>query len=123
MGDGRDDHQQVLYVADSLNNRIAAIPEAMTRTTSAGTGMTVTTGGSLNDPRGLTVLPDGNIVTMNGNNGCAVETTPSGHQIAKALLDNTGNPPGAGAWFGLAFVSGQGLYYVDDATNTLNLAH
>lgn len=55
---------------------------------------------------------------MDGNDGFAIETTPSGHQIAKALLDNNGNPPGAGALFGLAFVSGQGLYYVDDATNT-----
>lgn len=123
MGDNRDGNQPVLYVADSINNRIAAIPNAMTRTTSAGTGMTVTSGGSLNDPLGLTVLPNGNIVTMNGDDGFGIVTTPSGHQVAKALLDNNGNPPGAGALFGLAFVSGQGLYYVDDATNTLNLAH
>jgi len=123
MADNRDGNQPVLYVADSINNRVAAIPDAVTRTTSAGTGMTVTSGGSLNDPLGLTVLPNGNIVTMDGNDGFAIETTPSGHQIAKALLDNNGNPPGAGALFGLAFVSGQGLYYVDDATNTLNLVH
>ncbi len=122
-GSDKDDNGLVLYVADSINNRIAAIPHAMNRTTSAGMGMTVTEGGSLNDPLGLTVLPDGNIVTMNGDDGFAVVTTPSGHQIAKALLDNTGTPPGAGALFGLAFVSGQGLYYVDDAANTLNLFH
>lgn len=113
----------VLYVADSINNRIAAIPNAMGRTSSAGTGITITKGGSLNDPLGLTVLPDGNIVTANGNNGFAVVTTPLGQQIAKTLLDSSGNPPGAGALFGLAFVGGQGLYYVDDATNTLNLFH
>ena len=124
-GNGHDgnDNQPVLYVADSINNRIAAIPDAMTRTTSDGTGMTITSGGSFNDPLGLTVLPNGNIVTANGDDGFAIETTPSGQQIAKALLDKSGDPPGAGALFGLAFVAGQGLYYVDDATNTLNLAH
>jgi hypothetical protein len=122
-GNDGDHHPQVLYIADSINNRIAAIEDPLTRVTSAGIGMTVTSGGSLNDPLGLTVLPDGNIVTANGGDGFAVGTTPSGHQIAKALLDSSGNPPGAGALFGLAFVTGQGLYYVDDATNTLNVAH
>lgn len=118
-----DDDGQVLYVADSINNRIAAIPNATKRDTSAGRGITVTKGGALNDPLGLTVLPNGDIVTVNGNDGFAVVTTPSGQQIAKTLLDSSGNPPGAGALFGLAFVPGQGLYYVDDATNTLNLFH
>ena len=122
-GDRGDDNEQVLYVADSVNNRIASIAKATTRTTSAGTGDTVSKGGSLNDPLGLTVLANGNIVTVNGNDGFAVETTPSGHQIAKALLDKSGNPPGAGALFGLVPVTGTGLYYVDDATNTLNLFH
>jgi hypothetical protein len=122
--DGRDDDDgSILYVADSLNNRIAAIPRALTRTSSAGTGFTVSEGGALNDPLGLTVAPDGNIVTVNGNNGFAVETTPFGHQINKVLLDSSGSPPGAGALFGLAIVNGQGLYYVNDATNTLNLFH
>ena len=49
-----------------------------------------------------------------------VLTTPSGHQIFKVLLDNNGNPPGAGALFGVTFL-GNTLYYVDDATNTLNV--
>lgn len=123
-GDNADDHGgQTLYVADSVNNRIAAIPNALQRNSSAGTGETVSKGGALNDPLGLTIAPDGNIITANGNNGFAVETTPSGKQIAKVLLDSSGNPPGAGALFGLTPVSGTGLYYVDDATNTLNLFH
>jgi len=122
-GDQGDDNGQVLFVADSLNNRIASISKAMTRTTSGGTGDTVTRGGSINDPLGLTVLANGNIVTANGGNGLAVETTPSGHQIAKALLDKSGKPPGAGALFGLTSVTGMGLFYVDDSTNTLNLFH
>lgn len=119
-GDSEHDGGTTLYVADSINNRVAAISNAMQRNSSAGTGMTVTKGGSLNDPLGLTVLPNGNIITVNGNDGFEVTTTPSGHQIGKALLDSSGNPPGAGALFGIVFVNGTGLYYVDDATNTLN---
>jgi hypothetical protein len=110
-----------VYVADSLNNRIAAIPNPVFRTTSAGTGATVSQGGSLNDPLGLAISPGGDILTVNGNNGYLVTTTPDGNQISKQLLDSSGNPPGAGALFGLIPVVGQGLYYVDDATNTLNL--
>jgi hypothetical protein len=35
-----------------------------------------------------------------------------------------GSPPGAGALFGLAVKPGhRAVYYVDDATNTLNLLH
>jgi DNA-binding beta-propeller fold protein YncE len=116
-GVGLSQNGDTLYVADSLNNRIAAIPDPVFRATSAGIGATVTQGGSLNDPLGLTVLPGGKILTMNGNNGFMVETTSDGNQINRALLDSSGNPPGAGALFGLVFAPGQGLYYVDDATN------
>jgi sugar lactone lactonase YvrE len=120
-GVGLSGNADTLYVADSLNNRIAAIPDPIFRVTSAGTGATVTQGGSLNDPLGLTVSSGGNILTVNGNNGYLVTTTPDGNQISKVRLDSSGNPPGAGALFGLVPVPGQGLYYVDDATNTLNL--
>ena len=113
--------RQVLYVADSLNNRIAEISDPVTRTTSVGTGITVSMGLSLNDPLGLDITSGGNIVSVNGANGFAVFTSPMGQQYNKILLDSSGSPPGAGALFGLQFVSGQGLYYVDDATNTLNL--
>jgi hypothetical protein len=110
-----------LYVADSLSNRVAAIANPLTRVTSAGIGTTITQNGGLNDPLGLTVSPGGNILTTNGNDGFIVETTPAGSQIAKRLIDNNGTPPGAGALFGLVDVPGVGIYYVDDATNTLNL--
>jgi hypothetical protein len=110
-----------LYVADSLDNRVAVISNGLTRTTSDGTGTTFTKNGSLNDPLGLLVLPNGDVVTVNGNDGYGVETTASGQQIHKALLDNTGTPPGAGALFGIVYVPGTGLYFVDDASNTLNL--
>ena len=113
----------LLYVADSLNNRLAAIPDPLFRLTSAGIGATVSQGGNLNDPLGLTVASNGNILTTNGNNGLLVETSPNGEQLHTVLLDNTGNPPGAGALFGVTDVPGAGIYYVDDASNTLNLFH
>jgi hypothetical protein len=81
----------------------------------------VTQGGSLNDPLGLAISQDGNILTANGNNGFLVVTTPNGDQVFKKLLDSSGTPPGSGALFGLVQVPGHGLYYVDDASNTLNL--
>ena len=110
-----------LYVADSLENRIAAIPDAANRTSTAGIGMTVTKGPSLNDPLGLTVNPNtGRILTVNGNNGLLVVIGETGAQVGRGLLDNSGTPPGSGALFGLA-TAPEGLYFVDDATNTLNL--
>jgi hypothetical protein len=122
-GLGLDAHGNILYVADSLDNRIAAIPNPLLRATSAGTGATVSQGGALNDPLGLTVGPAGNILTVNGNNGLMVATTPGGEQVHKVFLDTTGAPPGAGALFGLIDVLGSGIYYVDDASNTMNLFH
>ncbi len=111
----------MLYVADSLENRVAAIPDPLTRVTSAGVGATVSQGGSLNDPLGLTVGANGNILTVNGNNGLGIEITPNGQQVFRTLLDDNGTPPGNGALFGLVDAKGSGLYYVDDDTNTLNL--
>jgi hypothetical protein len=119
-GVGLSPDWQTLYVADSLNNAVQAIANPVTRTDSAGTGMTVSSGGTLSDPLGLIVARTGDIFTVNGNNGVLTEITPGGAQIFAPFLDNSGSPPGAGALFGLV-VEGQGLYYVDDATNTLNL--
>ena len=114
----------VLYVADTLGNRIAAIPNAVFRGFSAGTGFTVSRGHALNGPLGLVIAPNGNILTVNGGNGKLIEITPFGAQIATRQLDSSGSPPGAGALFGLAVKPGhRAVYYVDDATNTLNLLH
>jgi hypothetical protein len=113
-----------LFVADSVGNRITAIPGALVRFGSAGIGNVVTTNGYLNTPLGLTVAPNGNVLTVNAGDGFLVETTPGGSQIAKAQLDSSGSPPGAGALFGLALTpKANGIYYVDDAANTLNLFH
>jgi hypothetical protein len=115
-----------LYVADSAKSRIAAIPNAMTRTSSMGGGaQTVTKGGSLNDPLGLAIAPNGDVLTMNGGDGKIVETTPSGAQAkSKTLVAN-----GAGDLFGLAVApNGRGVYLVNDigsgkAANSLDLLH
>ncbi|NJC73376.1 hypothetical protein HC031_27175 [Planosporangium thailandense] len=113
-----------LFVADTVGNRITAIPDAVRRENSAGTGRTVSTDVHLNGPLGLAIAPNGNILTVNGGDGFLVETTRDGRQVATRLLDNTGTPPGVGALFGLAVAPAHiGVYFVDDNTNTLNLLH
>ena len=111
-----------LYVADTLANRIIAIPDAMTRSTPVfDKGISISTGGHLNQPLGLILAPDGDILTTNAGDGNLVETTPSGHQVAVAA----GDPKtGAGSLFGLAIApAGNGILYVDDGFNTLRLLH
>jgi hypothetical protein len=113
-----------LFVADSVANRIGAIPNAVFRSTSAGRGFLVTRGGALNTPLGLTIAPNGNVLTVNAGDGRIVETTRFGKQVAAKFLDRSGMPPGSGALFGLAVAPfGTGVYYVDDAVNTLRLLH
>jgi len=113
-----------LFVADSVNNRIAAIPDALQRTTPfGGGGYTVSDASILNDPLGMTLAPNGDILTVNGNNGLIVETAPWGQTVDSAVLDDTGAPPGgAGDLFGLAVApQGRGIWFVDDGTNTLDV--
>jgi DNA-binding beta-propeller fold protein YncE len=119
-----DDHTGILYVADSLANRIAAIPAALVRSHPAHANRTVSQGGKLNDPLGLALTPNRHLVAANGNDGNIVEINPrSGKQVAAKLVDNTGGPPpGGGALFGLIAVS-DGVYFVDDASNTFDLLH
>ena len=109
-----------LYVADSLHNRIAAIPDARTRQTTAHTGIDVSVNGALNDPLGLVVAPNGHIITANGNDGNLVETTPTGSQVAVKTAETA---TGAGSLFGIAIVPDghDGIYFVDDGDNTLKV--
>jgi hypothetical protein len=110
-----------LYVADSAANRITVLKDAVNRNNSAGTGKVVTTNGSLRTPLGLTVAPNGDVLTVNGGRGTLVEVTPGGHQFKPLVLDKSGTPPGAGALFGLAVVpNDHAVYFVDDATNMLD---
>lgn len=115
---------QQLFVADTLNNRITVISQPLDRLSSDGTGTTFSSGGSLNGPLGLIAdEASGHLLTVNGADGYVTEIDTSGTQIAKKLLDDTGSPPGAGALFGLVYDPAYGLYFVDDASNTLNLLH
>lgn len=109
-----------LYVADSLSNRLAVIGRPVFRLRSAGIGRTVSQNGFLNDPLGLTLAPNGNLIAANGNDGNLVEVTPGGQQVAHRLVDNTGSPPGAGTLFGLTTTPGH-VFFVDDGSNTLNV--
>ena len=111
-----------LYLADTLSNRIAAIPQALTRTTPApGGGTTVSRGGWLNQPLGLTLAPNGNILTANAGNGNIVETTPAGRQLRLRTADKK---TGAGSLGGLVVnPAGTAVYFVDDGDNTLKLLH
>jgi sugar lactone lactonase YvrE len=132
-GVGLSPDGKTLYVADTAANRIAAIPNPLTRNRSALAGADVFAGAPLNNPLGLATAPNGDIITVNANDGNAVETTPEGTQVATLTLDAQGSPPGAGDLFGLAIgapgtAQAGGLYFVDDFntpgpganTNSLN---
>jgi hypothetical protein len=109
-----------LYVADTLANRIAAIPNALFRMDSAKTGVTVSQGMALNGPLGLAIAPGGDVLTVNAADGNMVETTPRGMQVAVKAVDVS--QQGAGTLFGLALApDGPGVYFVDDGNNTLNV--
>jgi hypothetical protein len=108
-----------LYVADTVNSRIAAIPHALTRQTTAFTGVEVSSKGALNGPLGLAIAPNGHIITANAADGNLVETTPAGSQIAVKTVETA---TGAGSLFGIAIVrGGRGVYFVDDGDNTVKV--
>ncbi len=111
-----------LYVADTLNNRVAAIPNALLRQSNDGTGDSVSTGGAINGPLGLAIAPNGDILVTNGGDGNLVEVTPDGSQNAVMNIDVTNT--GAGTLFGLAVTpGGDGVYFVNDGNNTFNILH
>jgi plastocyanin len=111
-----------LYLADTLVNRVSAIPQALSRSSPAPKGGgTVSEGGHLKEPLGLALAPNGNIITTNAGDGNIVETTPAGQQLAVQTADKK---TGAGSLFGLAIPpDGKRIYFVDDGENTLNLLH
>ena len=111
-----------LYIADTLANAITAVPDALTRTTPAkGGGTTISKGGDLIQPLGLTLAPNGDILATNAGNGNLVEITPTGKQLLAKTLDTK---TGAGSLFGLAIApNGHGVYFTDDGDNTLRLLH
>jgi hypothetical protein len=65
------------------------------------------------------VVPDGDVIAVNGNDGRAVEITPQGRQITTVTLV----AHGAGDLFGLTTTAGgNGLLFVNDGTNALDVA-
>ncbi|GLQ99251.1 YncE family protein [Dyella mobilis] len=112
-----------LYVTDGLDNVITAIPNALSRTDSAGTGKVVTQGGLLSWPLAMVYTPAGHLLVCNGKDGQLVEVDPvAGKQIYSQWIDSdqAQSPPGNGDLFGIALMpDGQGFYYVEDDMNTL----
>jgi hypothetical protein len=108
-----------LYVDDTLTDTVSAIPQALTRTGAvSATASTLSAGGALDAPLGMTLAPNGDLIVVNGNNGNAVEVTPAGKQLAtKTLVKN-----GAGDLFGVITTqAGDGLIIANDGTNALDL--
>jgi hypothetical protein len=114
---------QTLYVTDGLDNLIAAIPDALARTDSAGTGRIVTQGGLLSWPLAMVFTPGGHLLACNGKDGQVVEVDPvAGKQIYGQWIDpdQAQSPPGNGDLFGIVLTpDNDGFYYVQDDTNTL----
>jgi len=108
-----------LYVDDTQTNSVSAIPQALTRTSAiTAVAGTLSTGGALSAPLGMTIAPNGDLIVVNGNNGNAVEITPAGKQIlTKTLIKN-----GAGDLFGI-ITTQQGLLINNDGTNALDQAN
>ncbi len=104
-----------LYVADSLNNRITAIHNALFRKYSDGAGDEVSSNGAIFLPEGLIMAPNGNIIVDN-HNGKLVEVSPEGEQVAVKDLHE-------GDYLtGMAIAPDDGgVYYVDDCEDTLKL--
>lgn len=115
-----------LYVADNLANAITAIPHALTRDSSDGTGTVLSSGGQLAHPLGLTFAPDGDLLAANATNGKIVEITTAGRQVGEdyAIVNTGQDPPGNGDLFGIAVnQAGTGILFVKDDENTLALLH
>jgi hypothetical protein len=111
----------ILYVADALDNGIIAIPHAMTRNRAVpDRDITLASGGDLKQPLGLTIAPNGDILTTNAGDGNIVETTPGGKQVAVVAADAHS---GAGSLFGMTIAPNNHLVYVDDGLNTVRMLH
>jgi hypothetical protein len=118
------DEAGTLYIADNPANDVTAVAHAVTAGRSDAPGRTVSRGGQLANPLGLTVAPDGDLLVANGTNGKIVEISPTGHQVGEiyANHDVGQDPPGNGDLFDLAIDrTGGGILFVEDDTNTLAL--
>jgi hypothetical protein len=109
-----------LFVADTVNNRIAVIPQALQRERAlTGGGITVSSGGALNGPLGLALAPNGDVLSVNAGDGNIVETTEFGNQIDSVKIDPAGS---GGDLFGLTLApKNDEVLFVDDGDNTLKV--
>lgn len=122
-----DPERDILFVASTLDNEIFAISDAAKRNKSTGTGTVVFADQThLHGPLGLTLAPNGNLITANGDavnfvqgtQNELVEFTEQGAFVATYQID----PGNLGAAFGIATAISQGtvrLAAVDDDQNTL----
>jgi hypothetical protein len=114
---------KTLYVSDGVANRIVAIADAPTRTTSAGTGREISKDALLKRPLAMTLAPNGHLLVCNALNGQVVEIDPAtGKQLYAQWIDTdqAQSPPGNGDLFGIAMApDGHGFYYVEDDVNTV----
>jgi hypothetical protein len=121
------DKNGTLYVSDANGNSVNAIPQALTRKDSAGTGTAITKDGMLKRPLAMAIVPNGNLLVINALNGEVVEINPTTHEQVAARwvnVDKAQSPPGNGDLFGIALTpDGKGFYYVNDDVNELALAH
>jgi hypothetical protein len=123
-----DPIRDILFVASTADNEIFGIGEAAGRTTNAGRGFLVFANQTrLHGPLGLTLSPNGNLITANGDGvnpggtpNDLIEFTEQGFLVATYQLD--GGAPGAA--FGVASTLSQGVIRfaaVDDDLNTLTI--
>jgi hypothetical protein len=112
-----------LYVTDGLDNLITSIPQALTRTASAGTGTVITQDGLLSWPLAMVMTPQGHLLVCNGKDGRLVEVDPASRtQIYAQWINNdqAQSPPGNGDLFGIALTpDAKGFYYVMDDVNSI----
>ena len=113
------DGHGTLYVDDTARNVVCAIPDALTRSRAiAANTAIISSSGALNQPLGMTTTPTGDLLVVNGNDGNAVEISPSGKQLASHTIV----PHGAGALIGLTLdPASHDILFVNDATNALDV--
>ena len=123
-----DPSRDILYVASTSDNEIFGVGDAAGRTSSAGTGFLVFADQTvLHGPLGLTLAPNGALITANGDGVNAggtqndlVEFTKEGTLVATYQLDGGL----LGAAFGIASDASPGAIRfaaVDDDLNTLTI--
>jgi hypothetical protein len=115
----------ILYVASTGDNAIFAIARAGARTTDARKGAVVYDNHRhLHGPLALTLTPNGDLITANGDAvnpdprhpSELVEFTPDGRFVAQLSIDSS-----AGSAFGLAVESSENQIHLAAVDDTLNM--